>query len=208
MNPVKPDRFGGALFLAAGVAFGVSAVLFFFSDVVRVPGLLRAAYSLLAVFFLAGLGCPSALPGEASSRSSFDRWVVTLAMVGLAVGLVDSARATYINTVLLPWPKELPALFRRLDPLGIVIFPSIGLWVLASSLRLRRLAPPWRKLGNLGVVCGVLLFAPPVTETLSILGWRYIAPLFGVVALLMSVIVLLWFGGVGLLLLKPPGAGR
>jgi len=206
MNPVKPDRFGGTLFLVAGTAFGISAVLFFFADVVRVQGLVRAAFSLLAIFFLAGLGCPSTLSGDASSRSSFERWVVLFATVGLAVGLVDSARASYINTVLLPWPKELPALFRRLDPLGIVIFPSIGLWVLASSLRLRRLAASWRKLGNIGLLCGVLLFAPPITEALAILRWTYFVPLFGVVVLLMAVTVCLWFGGIGLRLLKPPSA--
>lgn len=204
MNPLKPDRFGGALFLTAGIAFGVSAILFFGADVLQIRDLVRAAYSLLAIFFLAGLGCPSTLSGELSSRGSFDRWVVLLATVGLAVGLVDSARACYINTVLLPWPKELPALFRRLDPLGVLIFPSIGIWVLTNSLRLRRLAS-WRRLGNLGLLCGVLLFTPPITEALAILGWKYIAPLFGVIVLLMSASVLLWFGGVGLRLMKPQG---
>jgi hypothetical protein len=200
MASFKPDRFGGALFLTAGICFGLSTALFFFIDVLHVRELFRVAYVLLALFFLAGLGCPSVLSGQTSSRSSFDRWIDTLATVGLAVGLIDSVRTSYIGTLVLPWPEGIPTLLKRTDPLGIIVFPAIGLWVLVSSLKLRQLGPSWRKLGNAGLACGSLLFAPPVTETLGTLGWKYIMPVFGAVALLMSVMILFWFGGVGFLL--------
>lgn len=200
MSQIKPDRFGGALFLAAGICLALSAVLFFFIDVLHVRDFFRAAYVLLALFFLAGLGCPSVLAQQTSSRSSFERWVATLATVGFAIGLVDSVRTSYIGTPVLPWPVGIPPLLKRTDPLGLIVFPGIGLWVLATSFKLRRLGPSGRKLGVGGLACGALLFAPPVTETLGTLGWRYIVPLFGVLALLMPVLVLFWFGGVGLLL--------
>src|SRR6185436_10953863 len=197
---IQPDRFGSALFLAAGICCGTSAALFFFVDVIHVRELVRIAYVLLALFFLAGLGCPSVLSGQAPFRSSFDRWVVTLATVGFAVGLIDSVRTVYIGTPVVPWPKGISPLLKRTDPLGIIVFPAIGLWVLVSSFKLRQLGPSWRRLGNLGLACGLLLFAPPVTETLGTLGWKYILPVFGALALLMTVVVLFWFGGVGLIL--------
>jgi hypothetical protein len=202
MNPAKQDRFGGTLFLVAGISFAASAALFFLADVLSVRDIARVAYGLLAVFFLAGLGCPSVLSRQTSSRSSFAKWLLTLATVGMAVGLVDSVRGSYLGT-LLPWPVGFPSLLKRIDPLGLVTFPAIGLWVLVSGLRLRRLGPSWRRLGNLGLACGVLLFMPPVTETLGMMGWKYIVPVFGVVVLLMFGMVLLWFGGMGLTLLKP-----
>jgi hypothetical protein len=205
MNPIKQDRFGGTLFLVAGLSFGASAVLFFLADVLAVQNVTRAAYGVLALFFLAGLGCPSALSGQTPPAGSFDRWVLTLATVGLAVGLIDSVRGSYLGT-LFPWPPGFPSLLKRTDPLGLVTFPSIGLWVLVSSLRLRRLVPPWRGLGYLGLACGALLFMPPVTETLGMMGWKHIVPVFGVVVLLMFGMVLLWFGGVGLRLLKTADA--
>lgn len=198
MTPTRPDRFGGALFLTAGVSFGLSALLFILIDAFHFRAFLRIAYVLLALFFLAGLGCPGALAGRMAPRGSFDRWAATLATVGFAIGLIDSVKSCYVGLLVLPWPEGLPPLLQRTDPLGLVVFPGIGLWVLASSFRLRQLGPTWRRLGNAGLACGVLLFAPPVTETLGILHWKYIAPVFGVVALLMSVTVFVWFGGVGL----------
>ena len=205
MNPVTQDRFGGALFLVAGTAFGASAALFFLADVLAVQNVTRIAYSVLALFFLAGLGCPSALSSQTPPAGSFDRWVLTLATVGLAVGLIDSVRGSYLGT-LLPWPAGFPSLLKRTDPLGLVTFPAIGLWVLVSSRKLRQLAPPRRGLAYLGLACGVLLFMPPITETLGMLGWKHIVPVFGVVVLLMFGMVLLWFGGVGLLLSRPAAA--
>jgi hypothetical protein len=201
MNSIKKDRFGGTLFLVAGISFGASAALFFLADVLAVQNVTRVAYSVLALFFLAGLGCPSALASQTPPAGSFDRWVLTLATVGLAVGLVDSVRGSYLGT-LLPWPAGFPSLLKRTDPLGLVTFPAIGLWVLVSSRKLRRLAPPRRGLGYLGVACGLLLFVPPITETLGMIGWKHIVPVFGVVVLLMFGMVLLWFGGVGFLLLR------
>jgi hypothetical protein len=198
MTPDKPDRFGGVLFLAAGASFGLSALFFILIDAFEMRSFLRIGYLLLALFFLTGLGCPAALAGQTPSRGSFDRWVATLATVGFALGLIDAVKSCYVGILVLPWPEGLPPLLQRTDPLGMVIFPTIGLWVLANSLRLRQLGSTWRTLGNAGLACGALLFAPPVTETLSILRWEYIAPVFGVVALLMSVTVFVWFGGVGL----------
>ena len=198
MTSGKPDRFGGVLFLTAGVSFGLSALFFILIDAFHFRDFLRIAYVLLTFFFLAGLGCPSALAGQMPPRGSFDRWVATLATVGFAIGLIDSVKSCYVGLLVLTWPEGLPRLLQRTDPLGIVVFPAIGLWVLANSIELRRLGPPWRKMGNAGLACGVLLFAPPFTETLGILGWKYIAPVFGVVALLMSVTVFVWFGVVGL----------
>lgn len=203
MTPNKPDRFGGVLFLTAGIGFGLSALFFILIDAFHMRDFLRIAYVLLTVFFLAGLGCPSALAGQLPPRGSFDRWAATLATVGFAIGLIDSVKSCYVGLLVLPWPEGVPRLFQRTDPLGIVIFPAIGLWVLASSLRLRQLGSTWRSRGNAGLVCGVLLFAPPITETLSVLDWKYIAPVFGVVALLMSVTVFAWFGGLGLRLVRP-----
>lgn len=203
MTQFKQDRFGGALFLAAGISFSGAAILFFFADVLGIRDVVRSAYGVLALFFLAGLGCPPALAGQTEPRSSFERWVGTLATVGLAVGLIDSVRGSYLGTLLLPWPAGFPGLLKRLDPIGIIIFPPIGLWVLVSSFRLRRLGESWRRLSNGGLACGVLLFSPPVTESLGMLGWRYIAPVFGVVIVLMLAMILLWFGGVGLRLLRP-----
>lgn len=202
MTPVKPDRSGGVLFLSAGVSFGLSALFFILIDAFHMLAFIRIAYGLLALFFLAGLGCPSVLAGQTPPRSSFDKWVATLATVGCAVGLIDSVKSCYVGLLVLPWPEGLPRLLQRTDPLGIVVFPPIGLWVLASSFLLRQLGPAWRKLGNAGLGCGILLFAPPVTETLSIFDWRYFEPMFGVVALLLSIMVFFWFGGVGLLLLR------
>lgn len=205
MNSIKQDRFGGTLFLVAGISFGASAALFFLADVLEVQNVTRVAYGVLALFFLAGLGCPSALSSQTPPEGSFDRWILTLATVGLAVGLVDSMRGSYLGT-LFPWPAGFPSLLKRTDPLGLVTFPAIGLWVLVSSRKLRRLATPRHGLGYLGLACGLLLFMPPITETLGMMGWKHIVPVFGVVVLLMFGMVLLWFGGVGLLLLKPTAA--
>lgn len=156
---------GKAIFIM-GVAFAAAAVAFGLADFGEIRGCLVAGYVLLVVYNLAGL---------LSIRFTDGPRVSIIGLAGLLVGLIDSLRLVEFLLPLLPWPADVPAILRRVDPLGLIQFPFVGVWVISLALRQEK----WSKVS--GVAFGVTLFLPPVTETISVLGYDqlllYLSPL-------------------------------
>lgn len=146
----------GKAVLIMGVAFAAAAVAFGLADLGGIRGFLIVGYVFLTAYNLAGL---------LSIRFTDGPRVSIIGLVGFLVGLIDSLRLVEFLVPLIPWPADVPAILRRVDPLGVIQFPFVGVWVISLALRQEK----WAKVS--GVAFGLTLFLPALSETINVLGY-------------------------------------
>ncbi len=186
------SKWASVPFIFAGVFFPVSVILFVLVDFLGIKGVVLLAYVALALYNFGGLGCiPS--PSKVLGDSPILRWFSNVGYLGFAVGLLDSVRTLTFGTRVVAWPEGIHPILKRADPLGVLHFPAVGLWIIAVSVAGMKTFPRW--LNVVGIICGVLLFVPPITESMSMLGMDFTA--FGLLSPIGVLASAIWFIGMG-----------
>ncbi len=196
---IYASKYASIPFILAGLSFPISVILFVLVDIFGIKSVVLFAYVALALYNLGGLGCISSL-SDGLKGNAIIRWISTLGYLGFSVGLVDSVRTLTFGSGIITWPESLQPILKRVDPLGVIHFPAVGVWIIAVCISGMQRFPKW--LNVVGIICGVLLFLPPISESMSMLGLDFtflgwLAPL----AVLASAI---WFVGMGIHIARSP----
>lgn len=190
-------------FLMLGASFFLSAVFFILVDVFKMMLFKQAAYVFLTLFNLAGLGVVTVLTWYINrNRKTLLVWLKLIALIAFALGAMDSVRNLQITSGLLAWSPDFPITLRRVDPLGILPFWGSALFLLIFNLKgkKKKLIPGW--LAIVGAVYGGVLFAPPITEILSLQKVDAFMPLYSILAFASLPLSAVWGIGMGLFLRK------